>query len=96
MFEGEHLDAILKAADPLWQDADRFKQRASAEVVGGIMRGLKHWPQAKQEAFWTWLQPRLPKIYAQIKPDSVNYWESVFAASLTSVQYQHWWLMCCS
>ncbi|KAH7104315.1 ARM repeat-containing protein [Auriculariales sp. MPI-PUGE-AT-0066] len=82
MFEGENLDVMLQAAEPLWQDADRFKQRAAAELVGGIMRGLKHWPQAKADVFWAWLQPRLPKIYAQIKPDSVNYWESVFASEL--------------
>jgi proteasome activator subunit 4 len=81
MFEGEHLEAMLNAVEPLWQDPDRFKQRAAAEFVGGIMRGLKHWPEAASAPFWAWLQPRLPKIYAQIKPDSVNYWESVFAVS---------------
>lgn len=82
MFEGEHLEKLLTILEPLWNDIDRFKQRAAAEIVGGIMRGLKHWPHAKANVFWSWLAPRLPKLYAQIKPDSVNYWESIFSAQL--------------
>ncbi|KZW02117.1 ARM repeat-containing protein [Exidia glandulosa HHB12029] len=82
MFEGQHLEKLLSILEPLWQDSDRFKQRAAAEIVGGVMRGLKHWPASQANVFWNWMLPRLPKIYAQIKPDSVNYWESVFSSQL--------------
>lgn len=41
MFEGDHLEKLLAILEPLWQDSDRFKQRAAAELVGGMMRGVR-------------------------------------------------------
>lgn len=39
-FEDRHLDTILKSIDPLLTDPDRFKQRAGAEVLVGLLRGI--------------------------------------------------------
>ena len=39
-FEDRHLDTILNSIDPLLTDADRFKQRAGAEVLVGLLRGM--------------------------------------------------------
>jgi tetrahydromethanopterin S-methyltransferase subunit B len=39
-FEDRHLDAILESIDPLLTDPDRFKQRAGAEVLVGLLRGM--------------------------------------------------------
>jgi proteasome activator subunit 4 len=39
MFENEGLDRILAATDPLLSDADKFKQRAGAEFLAGLLRG---------------------------------------------------------
>ena len=38
-FEDRHLDTILDSIGPLLTDADRFKQRAGAEVLVGLLRG---------------------------------------------------------
>ena len=40
MFEDRHLDTILNSIDPLLTDPDRFKQRAGAEVLVGLLRGM--------------------------------------------------------
>jgi hypothetical protein len=40
MFEDYHLDTALNVIEPLWQDGDRFKQRAAAEIIQGILRGI--------------------------------------------------------
>ncbi len=40
MFGDEGLDKILEAIDPLLFDSEKFKQRAGAEILAGIMRGL--------------------------------------------------------
>jgi proteasome activator subunit 4 len=40
MSQGERFENILRAAEPLLWDADRFKQRAGAEVLAGITRGM--------------------------------------------------------
>lgn len=39
-FEDRHLDTILSSIDPLLTDPDRFKQRAGAEVLVGLLRGI--------------------------------------------------------
>lgn len=38
-FEDRHLDTILESIEPLLTDPDRFKQRAGAEVLVGLLRG---------------------------------------------------------
>lgn len=40
MLEHEGLDDIIAAIDPLLSDTDKYKQRAGAEILGGILRGL--------------------------------------------------------
>lgn len=39
-FEDRHLDTILDSIDPLLTDSDRFKQRAGAEILVGLLRGM--------------------------------------------------------
>jgi len=40
MSQGESFENILNSAEQLLWDADRFKQRAAAEVLAGITRGM--------------------------------------------------------
>lgn len=44
MYEDRHLDNALAILEPLWQDSDRFKQRAAAEILQGILRGIYNCP----------------------------------------------------
>jgi proteasome activator subunit 4 len=39
MFENDVLDDILEVIDPLLSDPDKFKQRAGAEFLTGLLRG---------------------------------------------------------
>ena len=39
-FEDRHLDTILESVNPLLTDPDRFRQRAGAEVLVGLLRGM--------------------------------------------------------
>lgn len=39
-FEDRHLDTILNSISSLVTDQDRFKQRAGAEVLVGLLRGM--------------------------------------------------------
>lgn len=52
------------------------QQRAGAELVAGLVLGMKHWPIAKSAKVWEWLSPLLQKTFANITPDSLTYWES--------------------
>ena len=38
-YEDRHLDVILLGIEPLVTDSDRYKQRAGAETLAGLLRG---------------------------------------------------------
>lgn len=95
IFGAEALEGILAAIDPLLSDADKFKQRAGAEILSGILRGeyrsataltffiyttqgSKHWPKLLSDRLWQWTTSRLDRIFAQIKPDTLSFWEGFF------------------
>jgi len=40
MSQGAGFETLLNSAEKLLWDADRFKQRAGAEVVAGVTRGM--------------------------------------------------------
>lgn len=40
--------------------------------------GSKHWPQQHVQTVWTWFMDRIERIYSQIKPDTLGFWEGVF------------------
>jgi proteasome activator subunit 4 len=66
----EHIERLAYASD------QKNHQRAAAEILGGLIRGTKHWPIAKAAATWDWLIPLLRKVFVSITPDSLTYWES--------------------
>lgn len=78
IFEREGLENILSTIDVSLYGSEKFKQRASAEILSGVLRGSKHWPKALSESLWTWTADRLGRIFAQIKPDTIVFWESFF------------------
>lgn len=100
MFEGNKLDELLSVVDTLLWDPDKYKQRAAAEFLAGLLRGKsgslsctlnlilfagsKHWPKYLSEKLWSWTMSRLDRIFAQIKPDTLALWESVYSVSVDS------------
>ncbi|KAJ7293229.1 hypothetical protein C8J57DRAFT_19449 [Mycena rebaudengoi] len=82
MFEHEILDDILKTIDPLLSDSDKFKQRAGAEFLAGLLRGSKHWPTPLLDKLWTWSIARLQLVLPQVKPDTFPFWQSVISLQL--------------
>ncbi|KZP00936.1 ARM repeat-containing protein [Calocera viscosa TUFC12733] len=75
LLEDEPLERVITVVEPLLDDKDRFKQRAAAEVLAGLLRGSKNWPRKSSERLWSWISPRLPGIFDRITPDTLNYWE---------------------
>ena len=52
---------------------NKDKQRALAEMLGGLLRGSKHWPGKARQKLWDWLVPRLPRLYADIRQETFEY-----------------------
>lgn len=98
-FFGEDiLDRTLDVVDPLIFDSDKYKQRAGAEILVGLLRGnlliptfqkfaelnsgSKHWSPTPSKKLWQWTANRFERVFAQIKPETILFWEEVFQASI--------------
>ncbi|GAA5990546.1 hypothetical protein JCM10908_003124 [Rhodotorula pacifica] len=85
VFEDEPCQFVLPAIDALIADKDnRHKQRAAGELVGGMIRGSKHWSLKKQRALWEWLTPKLPGIFEGMTPETQTAWEMAAEYILTA------------
>ncbi|KAF9474298.1 hypothetical protein BDN70DRAFT_884955 [Pholiota conissans] len=83
IFGDDGLTQILEAVDPLLFDSDKYKQRAGAEIICGLMRGSKHWAPTASNRLWSWLTSRLDRIVNQITPETLSFWETIFQLQLT-------------
>lgn len=68
------LDAARPVIERLVAERDRHKHRAAAEMVGGLLRGAKHWPLPEQDALWAWLAPFLERVLVDCTLDSQSAW----------------------
>ncbi|KAI8379085.1 uncharacterized protein BYT42DRAFT_495617 [Radiomyces spectabilis] len=77
MFQDEPIATVRPVLEELCYSADqKSRQRAAAELTGGIIRGSKHWNSTKKQRLWDWIIPVLRKTLANITPDCLSYWES--------------------
>ncbi|CAL1696390.1 unnamed protein product [Somion occarium] len=83
MFEHRYVNEILLVIEPLLTDLDRYRQRAAAEILAGLLRGSKHWPLPAFNALWSWMGSHMDQIYAQIKPDTLSFLEGLFNEQLS-------------
>lgn len=78
---------LLPLLTKVLEDNDRHKQRAAAEVIGGLMRGAKHWAMPKQQRVYDWLAPQWPKIFDRINLDTQPCWEMLVEYVLGNREY---------
>ncbi|KAH8835430.1 hypothetical protein DL96DRAFT_1675460 [Flagelloscypha sp. PMI_526] len=79
MFPAGILDVLLTKIEPYVFESDKYKQRAGAEALSGLLRGAKHWQTGLSERLWEWTFLRLDAILAQIKPEVLYIWEGAFS-----------------
>ena len=91
IFEDAPCQFVLPILERFIADKkDRHRQRAAGELIGGMVRGSKHWPLQKQKLIWDWLTPLLPSIYDGVTPETQTSWEmftdclSLFHSRLSS------------
>ncbi|KAK3822755.1 MAG: hypothetical protein J3Q66DRAFT_424160 [Benniella sp.] len=75
MWEDRFMDQIEPIIVRLCSSVDnKNAQRAATELLGGMIRGSKHWKKSSLDRMWTWLTPVLQKAFQQCTPDSLAYW----------------------
>ncbi|KAI8606761.1 hypothetical protein EDD21DRAFT_297702 [Dissophora ornata] len=76
MWEDKFLDVVEPVIVKLCSTVDdKNAQRTAAELVGGLIRGSKHWKKSALNRMWAWLTPELKKAFQLCTPDSLVYWE---------------------
>ncbi|KAI9330364.1 hypothetical protein DFJ73DRAFT_858866 [Zopfochytrium polystomum] len=75
-FEDRFVNSGLRASIERLSEAtsDKSKQRSAAELLGGLLRGSKHWPTDKLKELWTWVTPLLSNVLPSATPDSLGFW----------------------
>jgi proteasome activator subunit 4 len=99
MFYFDGSKKILSYIEDILFDDDKYKQRAAAEVLAGVITGTdidlnlvgillrkssgsRHWPQPEVDALWDWVMKHIDRIFAQIKPDTASFWDSIFVVEI--------------
>ncbi|KAG0021330.1 hypothetical protein BGZ82_011351 [Podila clonocystis] len=76
LWEDKFLDVVQPNLTKLAARVDdKNAQRTAAELIGGLIRGSKHWKKGQLDDMWSWLTPLLKKTFQQCTPDSLVYWE---------------------
>lgn len=76
LWEDKFLDVIVPPLTKLCAKVDdKNSQRTAAELMGGLIRGSKHWKKSGLDRMWAVLTPLLKKAFQQCTPDSLLYWE---------------------
>ncbi|WFD01127.1 Proteasome activator BLM10 [Malassezia yamatoensis] len=70
----ELLGVVMPLITDMIHDRDRHKHRAAAEMIGGAIRGAKHWPSIDQKRLWDWCDSWMPKVLTECTPDSQPSW----------------------
>ena len=77
----------------LMSDDCESSQRCAAEIVGGLVRGTKHWPFRAAAGMWAWLQPLLRDVLAnRISDETLGDWGTAFfkASWARDLRQIHW------
>ncbi|KAJ2768107.1 Proteasome activator BLM10, partial [Coemansia nantahalensis] len=70
------FDEAWPAIERLALDNERAgAQRAAAEMVGGLLRGSKHWAQGALAAMWERLVPLLATVFSKLTLDTLRFWQ---------------------
>ncbi|KAG0355172.1 hypothetical protein BGZ54_001264, partial [Gamsiella multidivaricata] len=76
LWEDKFLDVVEPVVVKLCSTVDdKNAQRTATELIGGLIRGSKHWKKSSLDRMWAWLTPVLKKAFQLCTPDSLVYWE---------------------
>lgn len=88
LVEDDCFEVLRPAVEKLIADPDQNKQRAAAELLGGLIGGSKNWPTDAQDRLWAWGMPLIDKtLTSTVKTDTLSIWTSFLDVSqLTSIK----------
>ncbi|PIA16947.1 hypothetical protein COEREDRAFT_62035 [Coemansia reversa NRRL 1564] len=77
LFELPLLDKAWSAIEQLSRDHEHVgAQRAASEIIGGLLRGSKHWAQGSLDRMWDLLIPLLDAVFSKLSSDTERFWQT--------------------
>ncbi|KAJ1729070.1 Proteasome activator BLM10 [Coemansia biformis] len=77
LFDLPLLEQAWPVVERLARENERAgAQRAAAEMIGGLLRGSKHWAQDSLASMWERLVPLLETVFSKLGPDTMRFWQA--------------------
>lgn len=76
------LPVILPHLEILVNETEEESHRCAAEMIGGLIKGTKHWQFDKVEAMWTEVIPLIRTAFNNISEETVLDWTTGLAAGI--------------
>lgn len=73
----ESLKLVMEAIAPLARDKDQWKQRCAADIIAGILFGLKLWNDDDIVKCWAELLPILNECFDSVTQETLGYWSQI-------------------
>lgn len=82
-----HIERLIRAEKNL-----EASHRCAAEILGGIIRGMKHWPYEKTKNMYDKLRPLILLAMNSITVETDGFWGTCFATASENIEpkKQHW------
>lgn len=82
-----HIDRLIRSPKNL-----ESNHRCAAELMSGIMRGLKHWPYKETEAVYERLKPLIQLALSSTTVETDVFWGTCFATAAENIdpKRQYW------
>lgn len=68
------LRALLKAVHSLGTDSDQWKQKCAADILCGMLYGMKLWDEKTTAEFWTELKPVFNDCLNAVTQETMDAW----------------------
>ncbi|XP_034942579.1 proteasome activator complex subunit 4-like [Chelonus insularis] len=90
------LDLFIPHLKKLVVQKQESSQRCAAEIIGGVIKGSKHWPFEMVVRMWELIIPIVKEGLENVTTETMDDWKVCFALALNrrDPNRQHWILEC--
>lgn len=74
------LKLVLEHAHQFGVDKDQWKQRCAADILCGIVYGMKLWDEKTVETFWTDLRPIFTECLNSVTQETMEFWSNALCS----------------
>lgn len=76
----ETLRLVIRWAHQFGVDKDQWKQRCAADVLCGMVYGMKLWDEKMVEQFWTDLRPIFADCLNSVTQETLGFWSNAMCS----------------